>query len=87
VLGRLRGLPDDHPRVIHQTEEIKQAIILERESAKSWGDLLKNAHDVAGERRRMITLRSVFHSRKRAAKRQSIVIQIMQALSGSTIIS
>ncbi|RSH92396.1 hypothetical protein EHS25_008811 [Saitozyma podzolica] len=52
--------------------EIITAVELERQSARGWSDLLKRTHDGQGEKRRMLT---------------AVVIQVMQAFSGSTVIS
>ncbi|KAK8847587.1 hypothetical protein IAR55_005446 [Kwoniella newhampshirensis] len=72
VLSCLVDLPEDHAVVIKQVDEIQRAIELEADSAKSWGDLFRRAHDDQGEKRRMLT---------------SALIHVAQSLSGSTVIS
>ncbi|KAL7423970.1 hypothetical protein Q5752_001555 [Cryptotrichosporon argae] len=72
VIAALLDVADDDAAVAAQIDEIARAVKLERESAAGWGDLVKRSGPGTGESRRMLT---------------AVAIQVMQAFSGSTVIS
>lgn len=83
ILSCLEDRAEEDSRLDGQIHEIMSAVELERQSARGWSDLLKRTHDGQGEKRRMLTVGQDGCK----SLRQAVVIQVMQAFSGSTVIS
>lgn len=83
ILSCLEDRAEEDARLDGQIREIISAVELERQSARGWSDLLKRTHDGQGEKRRMLTVGQGGGK----GLRQAVVIQVMQAFSGSTVIS
>ncbi|GFZ47965.1 hypothetical protein JCM24511_05712 [Saitozyma sp. JCM 24511] len=83
ILSCLEDRAEEDARLDGQIREIISAVELERQSARGWSDLLKRTHDGQGEKRRMLTVGQGGGK----GLQQAVVIQVMQAFSGSTVIS
>lgn len=69
VLAKLRGLPNDHPVVMKEAQEIIEAVEIERDEKGSWWELFQDHGGVSAHKRVWL----------------GIGIQFMQQMTGASV--